>query len=76
MNVLNDLNQILQDRYVTDKPVDPNVHLLKDLEMDSLDIMDMIMEVEDRFDITITNGDMLHIQTLNDLAILVKDKMK
>lgn len=76
MNVLNELNQILQDRFVTDKPVNPNAHLLKDLEMDSLDILDMVMEVEDRFDIMIAQADLLNVHTLNDLAILVKDKMK
>lgn len=76
MNVLEELNQILQDRFVTESAVDPNVHLLKDLKMDSLDILDMVMEVEDRFDITIAQSDLLNVHTLNDLAILVKDKMK
>lgn len=76
MNVLTELNQILQDRFVTDKTVNPNAHLLKDLEMDSLDILDMVMEVEDRFDIMIAQADLLNVHTLNDLAILVKDKMK
>lgn len=74
MNVLNELNVILKERHVTEKDVAPDAQLLRDLEMDSLDVMDMVMEVEDRFDVTISQAELLNVSTLNDLAILVRDK--
>lgn len=75
MNVLDDLNKILQDRGVTDRPAEPGLNLVKDLEMDSLDVMDMVMEIEDRFDITIGQGEMLNVHTMNDLVVMVENKL-
>jgi acyl carrier protein len=74
-NILNELNQILRDRGISKDPVDPGVSLLKDLSMDSLDVMDMVMEVEDRFDITISQAELANVSTLNDLALVVGDKL-
>lgn len=75
MNVLDDLNKILLDRNVAEKPVALDADLLKDLEMDSLDVMDMVMEIEDRFDIVIGQGEMSNVQTMADLVNLVDGKL-
>jgi acyl carrier protein len=75
MSTFDDLNKILLDRNVTEKPVALDTDLLKDLEMDSLDVMDMVMEIEDRFDIVIGQGEMSNVQTMNDLVNLVDAKL-
>ena len=75
MSTFDDLNKILLDRNVTEKPVALETDLLKDLEMDSLDVMDMVMEIEDRFDIVIGQGEMTNVQTMTDLVNLVDGKL-
>jgi acyl carrier protein len=75
MSTFDDLNKILLDRNVTETPVSQDTDLLKDLEMDSLDVMDMVMEIEDRFDIVIGQGEMSNVQTMTDLVNLVDGKL-
>ena len=75
MSTFDDLNKILLDRNVTEKAVALDTDLLKDLEMDSLDVMDMVMEIEDRFDIVIGQGEMTNVQTMTDLVNLVDGKL-
>ena len=40
----------------------------KDLSIDSLAVMDMIMELEDRFDVSIPMNTVAEIQTVDELA--------
>ena len=75
MSTFDDLNKVLMDRNVTETPVALDTNLLKDLEMDSLDVMDMVMEIEDRFDIMIGQGEMSNIHTMNDLVVMVENKL-
>jgi acyl carrier protein len=56
-------------------PLTPETNILKDLELDSLDIMDLIMDVEDKFDVMISSRDLTYIRTINDLALAIRDKV-
>jgi len=42
--------------------------ITKDLAIDSLAVMDMVMELEDRFDVSIPMNVVAEIQTVNELA--------
>ena len=66
---------IIKNKNITELPLYPETNILKDLELDSLDIMDFIMDVEDRFDVTISNKELTLVHTISDLALVVKDKM-
>ena len=46
---------------------------LKDIEMDSLDLVEIIMSVEDAFGITIDGEQEENIHTIGDLIALVKN---
>ena len=46
---------------------------LKDIEMDSLDLVEIIMAVEDTFGITIDSEQEENIHTVGDLIALVKN---
>lgn len=46
---------------------------LKDIEMDSLDLVEIIMAVEDTFGITIDSDQEENIHTVGDLIALVKN---
>ncbi len=48
--------------------------LIEDLKADSLDVVAMIMEVEQEFDIQIPDEDMLTLRTVGDIVNYLKDK--
>jgi acyl carrier protein len=53
---------------IGEKPVTGKTVIAKDLAIDSLAIMDMVMELEDRFDISIPMNVVAEIHTVDELA--------
>jgi len=51
-----------------EKPITGSTVIAKDLSIDSLAIMDMVMELEDRFDISIPMNVVAEIHTVDELA--------
>jgi acyl carrier protein len=51
-----------------EKPITGKTVIVKDLAVDSLAIMDMVMELEDRFDISIPMNVVAEIHTVDELA--------
>ena len=51
-----------------EKPITGSTVIAKDLAIDSLAIMDMVMELEDRFDISIPMNVVAEIHTVDELA--------
>jgi acyl carrier protein len=47
-----------------------------ELNIDSVDIMDFVMEVEDRFDVEIPLNVVSEIRTIGDMARVVEGKIK
>lgn len=56
-----------------DKPIVGDTVIAKDLTIDSLAIMDMVMELEDRFDVSIPMSVIAEIHTVNQLADTILD---
>lgn len=48
--------------------ITPNTEFLKDLKMNSYDIVSMIGELEDEFGIEIETEELINIRTINDLV--------
>jgi acyl carrier protein len=55
----------------SDAPIGPATDLADDLRLDSLAVMDLMMELEDRFDVTIPLNAVPEIRTVGDLADFV-----
>ncbi len=51
-------------------------HFINDLSLDSLDTVELIMEFEKEFDITIQNEEAEKISTVNDVVKLLENKLK
>ena len=51
-----------------EKPITGDTVIAKDLTIDSLAIMDMVMELEDRFDVSIPMNVIAEIHTVDQLA--------
>ena len=46
-----------------------------DLDMDSLAILDLVMQIEEEFDIEITDEELKHIPTVQSVTELVRQKI-
>ena len=59
---------------VEEDAVKTETHLMKDLEGDSLDAVEIIMAIEDEFDIEVPDEDAEKFQTVSDIVKYVEDK--
>ncbi len=55
-----------------DAPITPQSDIARDLNLDSLAVMDLMMQIEERFDISIPLNLVPEIQTVADLAATVE----
>ncbi|WP_293374034.1 acyl carrier protein [Nevskia sp.] len=52
-------------------PLEATTNIVRDLQLDSLAVMDFIMSLEDRFEIVIPLDRVAEVETLGDLARVV-----
>ncbi|MDB5486614.1 MAG: acyl carrier protein, partial [Reyranella sp.] len=67
-DVMREIFALLAPYHVGGKPITPQTVISKGLTIDSLTIMDVIMELEDRFDVTIPMSVAADIVTIDQLA--------
>ena len=66
---------IVEKLGVEESKVTPNASFINDLGADSLDTVELIMELESRFKIEIPDEDQEKIQTVGDAVNYVKSKV-
>lgn len=54
----------------------PETHLMKDLEADSLDAVEIIMAIEDEFDIEVPDEDAERFQIVGDIVKYIEENAK
>ena len=59
---------------VDEEEVKMETHLMKDLEADSLDAVEIIMAIEDEFDIEVPDEDAEKFQLVSDIVSYVEAK--
>ena len=67
---------IVEQLGVEDDKVQPDTHLMKDLEADSLDAVEIIMAIEEEYGIEIPDEDAEKFQKVSDLVDFVEEKSK
>ncbi len=55
--------------------VQPSAHIANDLGADSLDVVELVMGLEEKFDIEIPDEDAEKIQTVQDIIEYIKQKV-
>lgn len=58
-----------------DDPVDPTLRLVEDLELDSISLLTLAVEVENHFRVALEPEDEATIVTVGDLAAVVAGKL-
>ncbi len=67
----------LMQRYNPEgKPLDVGTELGADLNIDSVAAMDLIMEIEDKFDIDIPMNQVAELRTVGDLVALAENQLR
>jgi len=68
-------NIIVEQLSVDESSVNVDTSLMKDLEADSLDAVEIIMAIEDEFDIEIPDEDAEKFQNVGDIVKYVEEKI-
>ncbi len=55
-----------------DAPLSPDTHLVGDLGLESIQVIEYLCEVEDHFDLAIDEATLADVQTIADLAAVIK----
>lgn len=72
--IRDELMQLANDNFDIDfTDMDVNTQL-SDLDIDSIDMLDFIMVVEDKYDIEFEEDELDEIETLGDIAELIESK--
>lgn len=53
---------------VPEKSLNKNTNLLSDLDLDSLDLVELISEIEEKYEIEIPDNEIKKIQTIDDIV--------
>lgn len=75
--IISDLNKILSNKNVSVKIDDKNINTnFKDLGADSLKMLEIIMDVEEKYSITLPDDELIKIKSANDLIDLIIKNVK
>ncbi|MBQ9413887.1 MAG: acyl carrier protein [Clostridia bacterium] len=74
--VLEKVKQILSIQFETDiDSIDENTNIEDDLGADSLDVVDMLMSLEDEFDVEIPDEEIENIRTVGEVVAYIEEHM-
>jgi acyl carrier protein len=55
-----------------ERPLSDSTHIIEDLGLDSVAVMDFVMEIEDKLDISVPLDKIAEVETLGDLIATVQ----
>lgn len=71
------VRKIIADQLnIAEDRVTPDVKLVEDLGIDSLDTLEMLMALEDEYGIQIPNEDAQELKTVQDIVNYIESKVK
>lgn len=75
IDVLSEIRRILVEQLGWRGPVTPSQHLVRDLELDSLGITVLVVELENRFRVLLPPESGVGVSTVGDLARLLAARL-
>ena len=73
--VLEKVKMILSNQFdVEEDSVTPETNIADDLGADSLDVVDLVMSLEDEFDVEIPDEDVENVRTVGDIVKYLEDR--
>ena len=79
-NTKDDIFQWLQERLKSDfqlsvEDLQPTAHLMDDLDLDSIDAVDLSIRVEEKYDLSLSQEDLKSMQTIRDVVDLIHERL-
>ena len=75
--VLEKVKAILSEQFdVEEDSITPDTNLSEDLEADSLDVVDLLMSIEEEFEIEVPDDEIENIKTVDQLVKYIEANMK
>lgn len=66
-----EIKEIISDKYLNGETPNENDRLQEDLGMDSIDLVDFVMDIEQMFDIAIPDEQWRATKTINDVFQII-----
>ena len=74
--ILEKVKMILSSQFdVEEDSITPETNIADDLGADSLDVVDMLMSLEDEFDVEIPDEEIERIRTVGELVAYIEENM-
>lgn len=75
--ILEKIIKILSEQFeVEPESINATTLLVEDLGADSLDVVDLMMSIEDEFDVEVQDEDVETVHTVEDLVSYIENQMK
>ena len=74
-NILEGIAQVAQEHLGWQGPLTPDMRLVEDLRLDSIRLLTLAAEVENRFRVLLDEADELALETVGDLVAIVRRKL-
>lgn len=73
--ILDTLRSVARDELGLDRPVEPDAELARDLELDSMTAIALVVAIEDRFRICLPDDELAAIRRVDELVALVARRL-
>lgn len=74
--LLTELETVIRGNTETDAEVTEATELVADLGLDSLGVMELVADVEDRFDLTIDEAELRDVASLGDVVEAIEKRLR
>ena len=75
MTLFNEIEQVIKHQFkLKDQVITPETNLFNDLKFDSLDAVELIIELEEKFSIELLDKEAEDIKTIQDILTLIESK--
>lgn len=69
-------NYLDEDEFDLNQDVSPDAHIINDLGLDSFYVIDMVIDIENEFEITIDNDAIMELGTVQSVIDLIEEKLQ
>jgi acyl carrier protein len=74
--VLAEVRGVIQEHVDTEADLTEKTELVADLGIDSLGVMEVVADIEDRFDLTIADSELREVATLGDVVAAIELRLR
>lgn len=74
--VLAEVRGVIREHTETDADLTEGTELVADLGIDSLGVMEVVADIEDKFDLTIADAELRDVATLGDVVKAIETRLR